>query len=107
MIFPLNTCLTHWFEATSFMVVHQPCYLRLSIAKRAGRVLPDRKLLEFRLEGIVNQKLTDQRLPFSQDKFNGLCRLNQSNLPGYNSQDTCFVSAGDQTRRRRFGEEAP
>jgi len=26
-------------------------------------VLPDRKRLEFRLEGMVNQKLTDQRLP--------------------------------------------
>jgi len=89
------------------MIVHQSLDLGLSIAKRAGRVLPDRKRLEFRLEGMVNQKLTDQRLPFSQDKFNGLCRLNQSNLPGYNSQDTCLVSAGDQAWRRRFGEEAP
>jgi hypothetical protein len=26
-------------------------------------------------------------------------------LPGYNSQDTCFVSAWDQTRRGRFRKE--
>jgi hypothetical protein len=63
MIFLLNICLTDWFEATSFMVVHQPCYLGLSIAERAGRMLPDWKRCEFRLEGMVNQKLTDQRLP--------------------------------------------
>ena len=70
-------------------------------------MLPDRKRLEFRLEGMVNQKLTDQRFPLLQDKFNGLCRLNQSNLPGHNSQDTCFVSAGNQAWRGRFREEAP
>jgi hypothetical protein len=26
-------------------------------------------------------------------------------LPGYNSQDTCFISAGDETRWWRFGKE--
>jgi hypothetical protein len=45
------------------MIVHQSLDLGLSIAKRAGRMLPDRKRFEFRLEGMVNQKLTDQRLP--------------------------------------------
>jgi len=70
-------------------------------------MLPDRKRIEFHLEGMVNQELTDQRLALFQDKFYGLCRLNESNLPGYNSQDTCLVSAGDQAWRRRFGEEAP
>jgi hypothetical protein len=46
------------------MVVLQSLDLGFSIAKRAGRMLPDRKFIEFRLERMVNQKLTDQRLPF-------------------------------------------
>jgi hypothetical protein len=44
------------------MIVHQSLDLGLSIAERAGRMLPDRERIEFRLEGIVNQKSTDQRL---------------------------------------------
>jgi hypothetical protein len=46
------------------MVVHQSLDLGLSVAERAGRMLPDRERIEFRLEGIVNQKPTDQGLPF-------------------------------------------
>jgi hypothetical protein len=45
------------------MIVHQSLDLGLPIAERAGRMLPDRKRIEFRLEGMVNQKPTDQRLP--------------------------------------------
>jgi len=62
MIFLLNTCLTDRFNATRLMVVHQSLDLGLSIAERAGRMLPDRERIEFRLEGIVNQKSTYQRL---------------------------------------------
>jgi hypothetical protein len=36
------------------MVVHQSLDLGLSVAKRAGRMLPDRKRIEFRLQGMVN-----------------------------------------------------
>jgi hypothetical protein len=89
------------------MEILQLLDLGFSIAKRAGRMLPDGKRIEFCLEGMVNQKLTDQRLPLPQDKFNGLRCLNQSNLPGHNSQDACFVSAGDQTWRRRFRKKTP
>jgi hypothetical protein len=89
------------------MIVHESLDLWLSIAERTGRTLPDWKCLEFHIKRIVNQKLTNQRLPFFENQFNGFCRLNQSNLPGHNSQDTCFVSGGDETGRRRFREEAP
>ena len=54
---------------------------------------------------MVHQELADQGFPFFQNQLDRLCSLNQSNLPGYNSQDTCFVSAGNQTRRRRFRKE--
>ena len=87
------------------MIVEQLLYLRFLIAERARRVLPDRKGSKLRFQCLVNQKLTDQGFPFPQDKLNDLRRLNQSNLPGHNSQDTGLVSAGDQTRGRRFWKE--
>ena len=55
---------------------------------------------------MVNQELADQRFPFFQNQLDGFCSLDQSDLPGHNSQDTCFVSAGHQTRRGRFRKEA-
>ena len=64
LILSLDTCLTDRFNATRLVVIHQSLDLGFFIAKRAGRMLSDRKLIEFRLEGMVNQKLTDQRLPF-------------------------------------------
>ena len=107
MIFPLNTCLADRFKATRLMIVHQSLDLGLSVAKRTAGMLPDRKRSKFCFQRIVNQELTDQRFPLLQDKFNGFHCLNQSNLPGYNSQDTCLVSARDQTWRGGLGEEAP
>lgn len=62
------------------------------------------KCSEFCFKRIVNQELTDEGLPFLQNQLNRFCRLNQSNLPGYNSQDACLVSAGDQSRWRRLRE---
>jgi len=44
---------------------------------------------------MIEQKLADQGFPFFQNEFNRLCGLKQSNLPGYNSQDTYLVSAWD------------
>ena len=55
---------------------------------------------------MVDEKLTDEGLPFLQDDLNRLRGLNQSDLPGYNSQDTCLVSAGDETGRRGLRKEA-
>ena len=55
---------------------------------------------------MVDEKLTDEGLPFLQDDLNRLRGLNQSDLPGHNSQDTCFVSAGDETGRRGLRKEA-
>jgi hypothetical protein len=89
------------------VIIFEPLDLRLLVAKRTGRILPDRKCLKFHIERIVNQKLTDQGLSLLENQFDGLCGLNQSNLPGYNSQDTRLVSAGDQTRRRRLRKETP
>src|SRR4030067_3702856 len=54
---------------------------------------------------MVNQELTNERFSLFQNEFDRFCRLNQSDLPGYNSQDTCLVSAGDQTGWRRFWKE--
>lgn len=88
------------------MIINQPLYLGISITKGTRRILPYWKRFELRIQGMVNQKLTNQRLPFLQNEFDRLRCLNQSDLPGHNSQDTCFVSAGDQTWRRRFGKEA-
>jgi hypothetical protein len=62
LIFALDTRLIDRFKATRVMVVHQSLDLRFSIAERAARMLPDRERIELRLEGIVNQKSTDQRL---------------------------------------------
>jgi hypothetical protein len=45
------------------LIVLQSLDLGLSIAERTGRMLPDRKPVELRFEGMVDQKLTDQRLP--------------------------------------------
>jgi hypothetical protein len=77
------------------VIIFEPLDLRLLVAKRAGRILPDLKRLKFHIERIVNQKLTDQGLSLLENQLNGLCSLNQPNLPGYNSQDTCLVSARD------------
>jgi hypothetical protein len=63
MIFPLNTYLTDRFKATRLMIVQQFLDLGLSIAEGAARMLSDRKRIEFHLEGMVNQKPTDQRFP--------------------------------------------
>ena len=54
---------------------------------------------------MVHQELADQGFSFFQNQLDGLCSLNQSHLPGYNSQDACFVSAGDQPWRGRFRKE--
>ncbi len=77
------------------MVIQQAFYFGLLVAKGARRIFSYNKSFEFCFERIVNQELTDEWLPFSQNQLNGLCSLNQSNLPGYNSQDACLVSAGD------------
>jgi hypothetical protein len=97
--------MAYGFQTAHIMIVEQLLYLWFLIAKRTGWIFSDRKCHEFRVQRTVNQELTDQRLPFFQNELNGLCCLNQSNLPGYNSQDTCLVSTGNQTWRRRLGKE--
>src|SRR4030042_2267240 len=54
---------------------------------------------------MINQELADQVFPLFQNEFDRLCSLDQSNLPGHTSQDTCFVSAGNQTWWGRFRKE--
>ena len=88
------------------MIIDQPLYFRLTVAKGTGRIFPDLERLEFRFQGMVNQELSDQGFPFSQNQLDRFGSLNQSNLPGHNSQDTCFVSAGNETRWGRFRKEA-
>jgi len=104
--FTLNIGLSGQLRAARLTVVHQSFNLRLSVTERAGRILPNGKRPKFCLKGMVNQKLANQGFPLLQDKFNSLCGLNQSDLPGHNSQDTRLVSARNKTRRRRFRKDA-
>src|SRR3990172_10458567 len=57
----LHRCLTHWLQTTCVVIVKQLFYLRFLIAERAGRVFSHRKPSEFRLQGMVDEKLTDER----------------------------------------------
>lgn len=96
---------THRLCATYFVIIDQFLYLGLTITEWARWVLFHRKSSELRFQGVVDQILADERLSLFYNEFNGLCRLNQSDLPGYNSQDTRLVSAGNQARWRRLREE--
>jgi len=89
------------------MIILKFLDLRFLIAQGTGRVLLNRKESEFHFQRIIDQELPDQRFSFLQNEFDCLCGLNQTNLPGYNSQDTCFVSAGDKTGWRRLWKKAP
>ncbi len=77
------------------MITGQFSDLGFLIAERTGRILLHREEPEFDIQGIIDQKLADQRFSNVQDEFDRLCRLKQPNLPGYNSQDARLVSAGD------------
>lgn len=98
--------MAYGFQTACIVIVKQLLYLRLFTAQRARGIFSDRKRHEFRVQRTVNQELTDQRFPFFQNKLDRLRGLNQSNLPGHNSQDSCYVSARNKTRRRGLGKEA-
>lgn len=59
-------------------------------------VLFQSEYLEIGTEGIVNEKTAYKGIPLSQYKLEGLSSLNQTNLPGHNSQDTNFASGRDK-----------
>ncbi len=75
-------------------------------AQRTFRVFSDIQNFEIRIPRIVHQETPYQRLPLSKDQLDRLCRLKQSDLPGHNSQDAGFVSAGDKAWRRRIRKKA-
>jgi len=58
------------------MKVEQLLYLGVPIAKRAFGILFDLKCFEFHIQGIVNQKLTNQGLSLFQNELDRLGSLN-------------------------------
>src|SRR5262249_6475928 len=79
---------------------------RIRPAQRAVRVTPDADFAEPHGERVVHQQASDQGLPLADDEFNRFGRLDHTNNPGQNSQDTGFTSRRHHTRRGWCEEQA-
>jgi hypothetical protein len=80
----------------AIVVICELCDNLVFPAKRTSFVLSQGEYLEIGIKGVVNEKTAYEGLSFSQNEFKGLSGLDQTNLPGHNSQDTNLASSRDK-----------
>ncbi len=80
----------------AIVAIRKICDDLICPAKRTFFVLLQRKYIEDRVKGVIDEKTAYQGISPSQDEFEGLGSLDQADLPGHNSQDTYLASGGNE-----------
>jgi hypothetical protein len=94
-------------DLPTIVVICEPCDNLVFPAKRTSFVLFQSEYLEIGIKGVVNEKTAYKGLSFPQNKFKGLSGLDQTDLPGHNSQDTNLASRRDKRLIGRCRHHAP
>jgi hypothetical protein len=76
-------------------------------ARRTLWVSPDLQYAEIRIERVERKQAPDQRIALSEDQFDGLGRLENTDDSREHAQDTSGVSRRCQVSRWWLREEAP
>src|SRR5512138_1434383 len=98
------TMIVAW-HATKRFVVDQFVNVGVRTTDAAVWVLLQLHKIEGHVEGVVKQELADQWLADAEQDLQRLSRLERADRAGQHAQHAALRAGGDESGRRRLGEE--